>query len=91
MRFNDKSAIMTAMMVTRVEIVPATARPPVEKIVPMSGVIRVAPQVGQPAPSAMRPVMIPARSTLSAVESLVLPLVSILLSPVAWPVDFLAG
>lgn len=43
-----------------VDTAPAMARLPVEKMAPMSGVIRVAPQVGQPAPSAMSPVMIPA-------------------------------
>ena len=48
-----------------VEIVPVIARPPVEKIAPRSGVRRVVPQVGQPAPRAISPVMIPAFSTLA--------------------------
>ena len=47
------------------DIVPAMARLPVEKIAPIRGVIRVAPQVGQPAPRAMSPVMMPARSMFS--------------------------
>ena len=64
-RFKDKMAIRIARMVTRVEIVPVTARPPVEKRVPRRGVRRVVPQVGQPAPRAMRPVMMPAFSTLA--------------------------
>ena len=45
---------------------PAMARLPVLKKTPMRGVIRVVPQVGQPAPSAMSPVMIPACSRLAA-------------------------
>lgn len=49
-----------------VEIVPAIASPPVEKIAPIRGVSRVVPQVGQPAPRAIRPVMIPAFSRLAA-------------------------
>ena len=48
-----------------VEMVPATARPPVEKMVPSSGVSSVVPQVGQPAPRAIRPVMMPALSRFS--------------------------
>ena len=55
-----------------VEIVPAMARPPVEKMAPISGVMRVVPQVGQPAPSAMSPVMMPAFSTLSELVESVL-------------------
>ena len=52
--------MIIAMMVTTIEIVPAIARLPVEKMAPIRGVMRVAPQVGQPAPRAIRPVMIPA-------------------------------
>ena len=48
-----------------VEIVPAIDKLPVEKITPINGVIRVVPQVGQPAPRAIRPVMIPAFSRLA--------------------------
>lgn len=48
-----------------VEMVPVTARPPVENMAPSSGVRRVVPQVGQPAPRAMRPVIMPAFSILS--------------------------
>ena len=48
-----------------VEIVPVTARPPVEKIAPRSGVRSVVPQVGQPAPRAISPVIIPAFSRFS--------------------------
>lgn len=42
------------------------ARLPVLKIAPMSGVRSVVPQVGQPAPSAIRPVIMPAFSRFSA-------------------------
>ena len=56
---------MIARIVTMVEMVPAMARLPVLKMAPMSGVMRVAPQVGQPAPRAMRPVMMPAFSRFS--------------------------
>lgn len=63
-RLRDKIAIMTASQVTIVEMVPAIARLPVLKMAPRSGVRRVTPQVGQPAPRAMRPVMRPARSRL---------------------------
>ena len=59
-------AIIMARMVTMVEIVPATARLPVETKAPISGVRRVVPQVGQPAPRAMSPVMMPAFSRLAA-------------------------
>ncbi len=59
---------MIARIVTILEIVPAIARPPVEKIAPRSGVRRVTPQVGQPAPRAIRPVMRPALPIFSAVE-----------------------
>ncbi len=48
-----------------VEIVPAIARLLVEKNVPSSGVSNVVPQVGHPAPSAIRPVMMPAFSIFS--------------------------
>ena len=48
-----------------VEIVPAIERLPVEKMAPIKGVMRVVPQVGQPAPRAMRPVTIPAFSILA--------------------------
>ena len=48
------------------EMVPVTARPPVEKRVPSSGVNSVVPQVGQPAPRAISPVMIPALPRLLA-------------------------
>ena len=54
---------MMASVVTMMEIVPVIASPLVEKMAPRSGVRRVVPQVGQPAPRAMRPVMIPAFST----------------------------
>ena len=56
---------MIASQVTIVEIAPVMARPPVEKIAPINGVMRVVPQVGQPAPSAMRPVIMPAFSIFS--------------------------
>ena len=56
---------MMARMVTTVEMVPAMARPPVEKMAARRGVIRVAPQVGQPAPRAMSPVMMLAFSMFS--------------------------
>ena len=56
---------MTASQVIAVEIVPAKDKPPVEKTAPMSGVISVVPQVGQPAPSAISPVIIPAFSTFA--------------------------
>ncbi len=56
---------MIASQVTIVEIVPAIARPPVEKIAPMSGVMRVVLQVGQPAPRAISPVIMPAFSTFA--------------------------
>ena len=49
-----------------VEIAPAIDKLPVEKITPINGVIRVVPQVGQPAPSAINPVMMPAFSRLAA-------------------------
>lgn len=53
-----------------VDSVPVTASPPVEKMAPSRGVSRVVPQVGQPAPKAMSPVMMPAFSRLAAlVES----------------------
>ncbi len=58
-------AIMMASHVIIVEMVPVIARPPVEKIVPISGVSKVVPQVGQPAPRAMSPVMMPAFSRLA--------------------------
>ena len=48
-----------------VETVPAIERLPVEKMAPISGVIRVVPQVGQPAPRAIRPVIMPAFSRLA--------------------------
>ena len=48
-----------------VEMVPVTASPPVEKIAPRRGVSKVVPQVGQPAPSAIRPVIRPAFSRFS--------------------------
>jgi len=60
---------MTARIVTMAEIAPAIARLPVEKIAPISGVKRVVPQVGQPAPSAISPVMIPAFSRLAELFS----------------------
>ena len=47
------------------EMVPVIARPPVEKIAPSRGVIKVVPQVGQPAPRAISPVIIPALLRLS--------------------------
>lgn len=53
---------MTASQVTIVETVPAMDRLPVEKMTPIRGVIRVVPQVGQPAPRAISPVMMPAFS-----------------------------
>ena len=58
-------AIMMARMVTIVDTVPAMASPPVEKMVPINGVMRVAPQVGQPAPRAIRPATMPALSRLA--------------------------
>lgn len=48
-----------------VETVPTTERLPVEKIAPIIGVIKVVPQVGHPAPRAINPVTIPARSRLT--------------------------
>lgn len=48
-------AIIIANRVIMVETVPAMASPPVEKMAPISGVMRVAPQVGQPAPRAIKP------------------------------------
>lgn len=50
-------------MVTIIEMAPAMAREPVEKIAPSSGVKSVVPQVGQPAPRAINPVMRLAFST----------------------------
>ena len=47
-------------------MVPVTARPPEEKMAPSNGVRRVVPQVGQPAPKAIRPVIMPAFSRLAA-------------------------
>ena len=58
-------AITIARIVIIVDMVPAIARLPVEKIAPISGVNRVVPQVGQPAPNAIKPVMMPARSRLA--------------------------
>ena len=58
-------AIIMASQVVIVEMAPVMARPPVEKIAPMRGVSKVVPQVGQPAPRAMSPVMIPAFSMFS--------------------------
>ena len=49
-----------------VEMVPVIASPPVEKIAPSRGVSKVVPQVGQPAPRAMRPATIPALPRLFA-------------------------
>ena len=48
-----------------VEMVPAMASPPVEKIAPRSGVRSVVPQVGQPAPRAISPVIMPALPRLA--------------------------
>lgn len=59
-------AMTIARIVTMVEIVPVTARPPVEKIAPRSGVSKVVPQVGQPAPRAMSPATMPALPRLPA-------------------------
>ena len=59
-------AMIIASQVTMVEIVLLMARLLVEKIAPMSGVMRVVPQVGQPAPRAIKPVMMPAFSRFSA-------------------------
>ena len=58
-------AIIMASQVTIVEMVPVIARPPVEKIAPSSGVSSVVPHVGQPAPRAMSPVIMPAFSRLA--------------------------
>lgn len=58
-------AIMTARQVTMVEMAPAIARLPVEKMAPIRGVSKVVPQVGQPAPRAIRPVISPAFSRLA--------------------------
>ena len=55
-----------------VEMAPAIAREPVEKIAPRSGVRSVVPQVGQPAPSATSPAMRPAFSRLAELFSLFL-------------------
>ena len=68
MRFSERTATIIAIMVTIVEIVPVIARLPEEKIAPTSGVIKVVPQVGQPAPRAIKPVMMPAFSTLAELE-----------------------
>ncbi len=57
--------MIMASQVIIVEIVPVIARPPVENIAPSSGVSRVVPQVGQPAPRAISPVMMPAFSRLA--------------------------
>ena len=57
--------MMIARVVTIVEIVPAMARVPVEKMADIKGVRRVVPQVGQPAPRAISPVIIPAFSRLA--------------------------
>ncbi len=65
-RLSEKTAIMMARIVTMVEMVPTTARPPVEKIAPRSGVSRVVPQVGHPAPRAMSPATTPALPRFSA-------------------------
>ena len=62
----ESIAMMMARTVTTVEIVPAIERLPVETKAPMRGVMSVVPQVGQPAPRAMRPVMMPAFSRLAA-------------------------
>ena len=51
-----------------VEIAPEMASPPVEKMAPRSGVSSVVPQVGQPAPRAMSPVIMPAFSRLAVLE-----------------------
>ena len=64
----ERIATITATMVTIVEMAPVIAKLPEEKMAPISGVIRVVPQVGQPAPSAMRPVIMPAFSTLAEFE-----------------------
>ncbi len=68
MRLKDKIAIKMARKVTMVEIAPVMARLPEEKIAPISGVRSVVPQVGQPAPRAIRPVIMPAFSTLAELE-----------------------
>lgn len=52
--------MMMASQVTIVERTPAMARLPLLKTAPMSGVRSVVPQVGQPAPKAINPVMMPA-------------------------------
>ena len=62
----ERIAMVMARTVTMVEMVPAMERLPVETKAPMSGVIKVVPQVGQPAPRAMRPVIMPAFSMLAA-------------------------
>lgn len=54
-----------ASQVRIAEMVLAMARPPAEKIAPISGVSNVVPQVGQPAPRAISPVMMPAFSRLA--------------------------
>ena len=64
---------MMASQVTMVDIVPVMASPPVEKIAPINGVNNVVPQVGQPAPRAMSPVMMPAFSRLAEFCSRFLP------------------
>ena len=65
-RFAEKIATMIAIIVTIVETAPVTARPPAEKRLVRSGVSKVVPQVGQPAPSAMRPATMPALPRFSA-------------------------
>lgn len=62
-------AMMIATQVTMMDTVPAIARLPVLKNAAMSGVRSVVPQVGQPAPRAINPVIIPAFSRLAALFS----------------------
>ena len=57
-----------AIIVTMVEMAPVMARLPEEKIAPIRGVIKVVPQVGQPAPRAISPVMMLAFSMLAEFE-----------------------
>lgn len=57
--------MMMASQVTIVEMAPVMARLLLEKMAPIRGVRSVVPQVGQPAPRAIRPVIRPAFSRLA--------------------------
>lgn len=62
----ESMAMMIASQVTIVEMLLAIERLPVEKMAPISGAMRVVPHVGQPAPRAIRPVIMPAFSMFVA-------------------------